>query len=181
MPYGVRNVKSFVETASTQVTSNPGKVRDFGLLSDGSNVGYARLIDGTPVTLDYDSGGTNTPTIGETITGAGTRTGTLAAYTTDSGTWGAGTAAGTMTLILVSGAALFTDNEALTGSTSGADMATADGTGTAGAGGAEIHPLKVSATGSDTAHVSFPEGRSFGALYLYASNCTASGGYTESA
>ena len=94
-------------------------------------------ITATPVrdletgTLDYDSGGTTTPTIGETITGASSgRVGTLASYTTDTGSWAGGDAAGTMTLTSLSGPIVYTNDEALTGSTSGADMATANGVGT---------------------------------------------------
>ena len=181
MPHGVRYVKSSVKTASAQISAYGGKVWDWSLLSDGASVGYARLINGTPITLDYDSGGAATPTIGETITGAGGRVGTLVSYTTASGTWGGGDAAGVMTLIICSGgvASLFTNNEALAGSTSGADMATTDGTGDAGTGGTEIESLKVSATASDVTMRDYSQGRSFGVLYLYVEDCTVSVGYTD--
>jgi len=178
-----RNIKSSVKTASAQITAYGGKLRDAQLFSDGANAGWARLINGTPITLDYDSGGAATPTIGETITGAtSTRTGILVAYTTASGTWGGGDAAGVMTIMMVTGGTLFTNNELLTGSTSGVNMATADGTGDAGDGGTEIISLKVSATASDSTSFNPPSGRSFGALYLYADDIgSISIGYTDSA
>jgi len=178
----VNKVQSSVQTANAQITSNPGKLWDVTLVSDGSNAGVAQLLDGTPVTLDYDSGGTTTPTIGETITGATSgRVGTLVSYTTDSGTWAGGDAAGTMSLIVCSGAALYTDDEPLTGSTSGANMATANGTGDAGAGGTVIWNGEVTATAGDTTIAPFPVGRSFlTALYLQLTNIKkASVGFTD--
>jgi len=151
------------------------------VVSDGSNAGVVRLYDGTPVTVDYDSGSVQ-PTIGETVTGASSaRTGTLSAYTLDSGTFGGGDAAGTLTLIGVTGGAAFTNNEALNGSTSGADFATADGTGVAAVGGTEIWRGAVAATAGTVVSPDLGEGRSFpNGLYLYLKNAgSVSIGYTD--
>ena len=183
MPHGVRNVESSVQTASAQITPYPGKLRDISIVSDGANAGVARLLDGVPIVLAYDSGGNTTPTIGETITGATSgRIGILAAYTTASGAWGSGTAAGNLYLILMSGAATkFTNDEALNFSVSGNDNATANGTGTTGTGGTEIWRGASTATAGSMNSASFPDGRSFAtALYALITNVTAvSVGFTD--
>jgi hypothetical protein len=81
----------------------------------------------TTISFDYDSGGTTEPTLGETVSeNGGDASGTLVAYTTDSGTWAGGDAAGTMYLSASTGT--WTNDTQLDGSTTGADMATIDGT-----------------------------------------------------
>jgi len=182
MPRAARDIKSSVQTASAQITSSPGKLRDITIVSDGSNAGVVRFLDGTPITLNYDSGGVTEPVLGETVTGASSgRTGTIAAYTTASGTWAGGDAAGVLTIIIASGATAFTDDEALNGSSAGANFATADGAGTAGSGGTEIWRGAVGATAGTVVSLSFPEGRSFKtALYLYAKDIgSISVGYSD--
>jgi len=182
MPHGVRNVESSVKTASAQITSYPGKLRDVSIVSNGSAAGTVRLVDGVPITLNYDSGGNTTPTIGETVTGASSgRAGVLVSYTTATGTWGAGSAAGVLSLAMVSGAAAFTNDEALNFSVSGNDNATANGTGTTGTGGTEIWCGASTATAGSMNSASFPDGRSFStALYAYIKDVTAvSVGFTD--
>lgn len=79
----------------------------------------------TPAALGFDSGSTE-PTVGETVTGnASGWTGLLSGYHVVSGTWGGGNAAGALYFSDTDGA--FQNNEALNGSISGNDFATADG------------------------------------------------------
>jgi hypothetical protein len=82
--------------------------------------------------VHFDSGSV-APTVGETVTGATTAdTGVIDTVTLSSGSYAGGDAVGVIVLSSVTGysrdtSLVFQDNEALTGSTSGADFATVNG------------------------------------------------------
>ena len=122
--------------SNTKCTITMSKLEILNIVPGDDNGFMTYTITATPIrdletgTLDYDSGGATEPTVGETITGATSgRVGTLVSYTTTGGAWATSDAEGVMTLSDLSGPVVYTNDELLTGSTTGADMATANGVG----------------------------------------------------
>ena len=80
----------------------------------------------TNTIVGFDSGGTDTPTIGETISeNGGDASGILARYEVTSGAWADGDAAGKFYIQTTDGT--WTNDAQLDGTTTGGDMATEDG------------------------------------------------------
>lgn len=136
---GVLTVGNVIEGSGGDFTAAVGVLRESsdGIYNDGDASadldtvtsvvrGYNNIgIYFVNVQIDYESGGTTTPTLYETVTGATSgATGVLMSYTTTAGTWAGGDAAGVMTLGNWN-STTWGSAELLNGSTSGANFAQA--------------------------------------------------------